>query len=427
MSDLQISDRDIYTARLRAVDRAHGFPCLSYALMSMIPVITQAVARAATDKYWRVYVNPTFFAGLTADQGAMVLVHEAWHLLSDHWRRAALFGVRPDEQYTWNVAGDCEINTKDELWKRLPENCVRPEIYKLPNNLLAEEYFNFFKQNPDLLKDNNGFIGGGDCGSCAHGYAGDFELPGPAEKNGTGVSQTRAKLIQDETARRIIEDATSGIGSIPAGWVRWAKRVLKSEIDWRVYLRSAVQGMLSSLLGHSVPTYRKMARRQFKYPQFIIPAYQDPIPHVAVIIDTSGSMSDDYVAQGIAEVDGILRTVGRGILVDVFFTDAAASEVQRVTCASSLIPYGGGGTDMREGFKAIEQHAKTNPAALPAIIVVVTDGLTPWPDEPPTYAQVCVVLVGNQGTSPGWATPPRHNTVKVQVKESNKQESDDGL
>lgn len=423
MIDRLISDRDIYTARLRAVDKSHGFPCLSYALMSMVPVITTAVPSAATDKHWRVYVNPTFFAGLTASQGAMVMVHEVWHLLSDHWKRATLFGVRPDERYTWNVAGDCEINTKDDLWQRLPSDCVRPALYEFPDNLLAEEYFDLLKKNPNLLAGQIGSICGGSCGSCADGYEGEYELPGPVHGDETtgkesipGVTQTKEKLIQDETARRIIEDASSGIGSIPSGWVRWAKRILKPEVDWRIYLRSAVQGMLASLMGHSIPTYRKMARRQFKYPHFILPAYLDPIPHVAVIIDTSGSMSDDYVAQGIAEVDGILRTVGRGILVDVYFTDAAAAEVQRVTCASKLIPYGGGGTDMRQGFKAIVQRANTDPSTLPEVIVVVTDGLTPWPDEPPTYAQVCVVIVGSGGTAPGWASPPRHNTVKIQVK-----------
>lgn len=429
-----ISDRDIYTARLRAVDKDHGFPCLSYALMSMVPVITKSVERASTDKYWRMYVNPTFFAGLDPDQGAMVMVHEVWHLLSDHWKRATLFGVRPDEHYSWNIAGDCEINTKDDLYKRLPDDCIIPARFKppLPDNLLAEEYFNLLKKDPDLLVQLGvpGGLCGGDCGSCAHGYSADFELPvpygdgeGDEEKSSSGknlipgVTQTRAKLIRDETARKIIEDASKGIGRIPAGWVRWAKRFMKPEIDWRIYLRASVQGMLTSVMGHSVPTYRRMARRQFKYPHFIIPAYQDPIPHVAVIIDTSGSMTDDYVGQGIAEVDGILGTVGRGILVDVYFTDAVAANVQKVSCASSLIPYGGGGTDMREGFNAIEEAAKRDPSTRPAVIVVVTDGLTPWPEDPPSYAQVCVVLVGGGGTSAKWASPPRHNTVKIQVKQ----------
>lgn len=422
MSEMLINDRDIYTARLRAVDKSHGFPCLSYALMSMVPVITESVERAATDKWWRVYVNPKFFATLDADQGAMVLIHEVWHLLSDHWKRAAVYGVRPNERVTWNIAGDCEINTKDDLWKRLkdvPNGCVYPNLYKFPDNLLAEEYFKLLKDQPELTIPDN-FLGpaNGDCGSCSHGHSAEYELPGLDEQDGVpGVNQTRAKLIQEKTARQIIDAVTKGIGSIPAGWARWANRILKPEVDWRIYLRASVQGMLSSSLGRSIPTFRKLARRQFKYPHFIIPAYQDPIPHVAVIIDTSGSMSDDYVAQGMAEVDGILGTVGRGIQVDVYFTDAAAHDVQRVSCANNLIPYGGGGTDMREGFLAIDKRAQTDPSALPAVIVVVTDGMTPWPENPPAYAQVCIVLVGDNGVTPGWAVPPRHNVIKIHVKE----------
>lgn len=421
-----VTDRDVYTARLRAMDKTHGFPCLAYALMSMVPIISDKVPTAGTDKWWRLYVNPQFFATLDPDQGAMVLVHEVWHLLSEHWKRATLYGVRPDEQFMWNVAGDCEINTKDQLWKRLTADCVRPEKFGFPDNLTAEEYFKLLKEKYPTVtisiagKPIPGDVGGGKCGSCAHGHSHDYELPG-LDEGGTGdaakgVDITRGKLIIDETARQIIEEASRDRGSIPSGWERWAKKILKPEVDWRIYLRSTLNGMLTTSTGHTVPTYRKMARRQYKYPNFIIPAYQDPIPHVAVIIDTSGSMSDEFVGQGIAEVDGILRAVGRGILVDVFFTDAATYATQRVSCASSLIPYGGGGTDMTEGFRAVEKASKEDPSSRPSLIVVVTDGYTPWPEKAPDYAQVCIVLVGSNTESAPWAKPPRHNTVKIAVK-----------
>lgn len=60
---------------------------------------------------------------------------------------------------------------------------------------------------------------------------------------------------------------------------------------------------------------------------------------------------------------------------------------------------GGGGTDMGAGIAAA---ATLRPR--PAVIVVLTDGYTPWPDEPPRGSKVVVGLLGDDAPdAPTWA------------------------
>jgi len=424
----KISDNDIYAARLRACDATLGFPYLSYALLSMVPVITDRVPTCAVDRWWRVYVNPNFFAKLTPDEGAMAMVHETWHLLLEHADRADRQGIPVSDNEIWNFAGDIEINQHDAIYKRLPGEPLTPDTFKFKPNLLAEEYYELLKKLPKITISIQPMPGSGHCGSCAHGNSADYELPAPThttgdgqdgKKNGSshvpGISEARSKIIAQEVARQI-QEASKTRGNVPAGWQRWADKFLTPKVDYRPFLRQSIQGMIISKSGYSYPSYRKPSRRQHLNPDFLRPYYKDILPKVAMIIDTSGSMSDLQVGQGIAEVDGVLQTFSHRADIAVYFTDTAAAAAQKVRSTRDLRPIGGGGTDMGAGFQAIDADAKKNPNSQPSTIIVITDGYTPWPDLPPNYANVLVVLVGD-GTSAPWAKAPVHATIKLQLPE----------
>jgi predicted metal-dependent peptidase len=430
----ELLERDIYSARLRACDATTGFPFLSYGLMSLIPVITSKVKTCAVDKWWRVYVNPDFFSSLTPDEGAMVMVHEVWHLLLEHARRAVDYGIPTTDHEIWNCADDIEINQHDAIFKRLPGKPLTPNTFGFKRNLLAEEYYELLKKNTTTIEIC--FMpGSGACGSCAHGNPEDYELPEPTHSTGEskdgeskdgeagdensqkdyvpGISEMRAKIIAQEVARQI-QEAAKSCGNVPEGWQRWADRTLTPMVDYRPFLRQSIQGMIVSKSGYVYPSYRKPSRRQHLNPDFLRPFYKDILPQVAMIIDTSGSMSDQQVGQGIAEVDGVLSTFSHRAAIAVYFTDAAAAAAQKVCCTKDLRPIGGGGTDMGEGFQAIDADVKKNPGSQPSTIIVITDGYTPWPAKPPSYANVLVVLVGDGDTAP-WAKPPVHGTIKLKM------------
>ncbi|MFN2506736.1 MAG: VWA-like domain-containing protein, partial [Acidimicrobiales bacterium] len=135
------------------------------------------------------------------------------------------------------------------------------------------------------------------------------------------------------------------------------------------------------------------------------------VPEVLVLCDTSGSMGDVELATVLAEVDGLLKGVGLARnRVRVMAVDAAVQTVQQVTNARQINLVGGGGTDMGAGLAAA---AKLRPR--PSVVVVLTDGMTPWPPEAPKGMQIVVGLIANR-TQAGrtWAAPQWARVVPIE-------------
>jgi hypothetical protein len=128
----------------------------------------------------------------------------------------------------------------------------------------------------------------------------------------------------------------------------------------------------------------------------VLPSLRRRPPSVAVVIDTSGSVSDTELGSALLEVAAISRAVGgRRDLVSVVPCDAAAKVVHSLCQAEGIPLLGGGGTDLRTGFaKALRAQPR------PDVIVVLTDGQTPWPDSKPPCRTV-VGLFPRQRTD-GW-------------------------
>ena len=78
-----------------------------------------------------------------------------------------------------------------------------------------------------------------------------------------------------------------------------------------------------------------------------MPATINPIPNIAAIIDTSGSMSKNIVEACIAEVGGILKSHGVKEGVRVLAVDAKVHNIQRVFKKEQVTVKGGGGTVFR--------------------------------------------------------------------------------
>lgn len=73
--------------------------------------------------------------------------------------------------------------------------------------------------------------------------------------------------------------------------------------------------------------------------------------------------------------------------------------MQKVTSPRQVELLGGGGTDMGEG---IEAARRLRPP--PSVVVVLTDGFTPWPSEPPKGVRVVVGLLRESPMrTPAWA------------------------
>ena len=212
------------------------------------------------------------------------------------------------------------------------------------------------------------------------------------------MSRTGRKLLERDVARRIKEHHRR-YGNTPAGWQRWADDVLEPTVSWQRLLASAVRRGVADVAGRVDFSYRKPSRRSSVTPDVVLPSLRQPLPKVAMVLDTSGSMNDRMLSQSLAEVQGVLRGLGVGRRhLRIVCCDAKAFEAQKVMEARDVELLGGGGTDMGAGLQKV---AELRPR--PDLVIVLTDGFTPWPPTPPPGIAVIVGLMDPMGTVPEWA------------------------
>jgi predicted metal-dependent peptidase len=212
------------------------------------------------------------------------------------------------------------------------------------------------------------------------------------EEEGLGLRPGLSEAVRQQVAVEIMRHVASR-GDVPANLRRWAKERLHPKVNWRAVLRNSVRKGLVTLRQRRFPSYALRHRRAEALDPFFLPGAYGRLPRVAVVVDTSGSVSDAMLAQALGELRGVLRS---GARVTLYSVDAGVHHVQRVFRGDPVALYGGGGTDMRVGIaRALEDGHE--------LIVVLTDGYTPWPEVPPR-ARVVVGLLGDcPGEPPSWA------------------------
>lgn len=439
--------------------RPKGRPYLGAAVMSLRLVETERLPTAAVDSSWRMYYNPQFMLQGDVEATAAVIEHEIWHLLRNHPARAKNKHVVEKTAKTWNWAADAEIHSDAGLVERIKKTGIHPVTpqsigkklggkweQRFVPGLLAEEYYEMLLQAIEEGEDpfdgegengdgdgegEGGYgpegeqepqVGGGNCGSAATGIPTDWEER-PTDKY---VDKTDERIIRKKVAKQIIKDAALGRG-IEKGdsLYEWANGELSPpKVNWQQKLRSIVRGAIAYVSGSYEYTRGRLSRRQVHSPRAILPGLQHPLPEVAVVVDTSGSMwaafnNGDSEAQGnynlldqaLSETKDIIRSFGQTIGVQVYATDTTVSWAGRVFDPSQIKAAGGGGTDIGVGMKAAYQAP-----VKPQVMIVLTDGATPWPDSPPPGVKVVVGLIGStveKINSYNWSLPSYAEVVEI--------------
>ncbi|MFJ4468472.1 VWA-like domain-containing protein [Streptomyces sp. NPDC089424] len=367
----------LLAARLQA---ARARPYLATALFALHPVESRQVPTMAVDTHWRCYVSPAFVDRTPVEELAGVWVHEVSHLLRDHHGRSDRVAHRhgltgAGERLRMNIAADLEINDDvfgDGLVR--PEGAVEPATLLLPTGQLMEDYLRQFRLGPRTQS-----LAWLDCGSGADGRERAWDL-GPDGAHGLSAQE------RDAVRFRVAQGITGRPGDTPQGWRRWAEEAFQPPQPWRELLGAAVRSATSGPGVGEDYTYGRPSRRSTAVPGAVLPSLRRRPPRVCVVVDTSGSVSDAELGSALREVAAITRAVGgRRDLVTVLSCDAAAQVVHPLCRAEGIQLVGGGGTDLRTGFAGA---LRTRPR--PDVVVVLTDGQTPWPSSRPP----CRTVVG---------------------------------
>lgn len=393
-------------------------PYFARILFSFRPLNASGLGTFACDRHYRLYIDFEAVVPKGLRWCAEALLHECGHMYNDHSGRASEHDVQADEKFLWNVAGDCEIN--DDLvaagCQSIADNGVLPMTIEMENNLLAETYMDSLRQQSPCSGNGSGSGSQGfdGCGSGAGGIAAPCELRDDDDCGGAApaASEIEKKAIAAGTAAAIREQAAKSIGSVPAGLVTRAEAILApSKIPWRQVLSSSIRRATAMRAGVHDTTYLRPNRRRAHVDvapgrRGIYPGSYSPDPLIAVVRDTSGSMSQQELSMVTVEVEGIAKQLGvRDKSLQVIDVDTDINAVRGYHGVSSLSEVTGrGGTDMGAGIAyAVAMRPR------PTVVVVITDGYTPWPDvKPRVPVVICVVgrgdLSNSVGSAPKWAT-----------------------
>ena len=399
----------VMAARVIAQQR---WPYVSNLLFNFKLVETphEVLPTMGVDKGWRLYYSARFVMGETPEALATVLLHECLHCLHDHADRFEALKRPGSDHPVWNYAGDAAINAVLDQ-TLMPWPTVTPvrysdlKPYGVNEGMSTEAAFfaicSYRDDNPSLAVDMV------DCGSASGGAAREYELP-LDDATTPGMRSDQQDIIRDRVAHDVIARARDR-GDVPAGLLRWAQGLLNPRVNWREALASRLRRALASVAGRRDYVYTRPSRRheamRLAGSAAILPAMRQPAPaRVACVIDTSGSIASQELRDFLGEVVGITRASGVSGGVLVIPCDAQAYAPQRIRSAGDvefLSLEGGGGTDMGEGIRAA---AALRPR--PQIVVVFTDGYTPWPASAPHGLESVIVVLSDSdslASVPDWA------------------------
>ena len=268
-----------------------------------------------------------------------------------------------------------------------------PSIPITPNNQNSQSSQNHNHNSGKKISLNNEEIpmpGAGRCGSCATGIKAGYEVD---ESEAPGLSSIEQIALAEKVAKQILK-ASQNRGRVSAGWQRWANEKLHPKADWRKQLRSLISSSLRMKSGANDYSYSRPNRRQSVYGNILMPSLVEQVPNIAVIVDTSGSLNDRMISQALAEVENILKSTSQKI--HLISCDAKVHFSKQVSSIKGVKLLGGGGTDMRVGIKeALSAKLK------PDVIIVITDGYTPWPSQVPKRTKIIAALTCSKAV-PSW-------------------------
>jgi len=320
-------------------------------------VITDELPTAGTDME-TIFYNPNFVSSLPSVDHVMTLIgHEVMHIAQHHGDR--LHHRDPD---VWNQACDYNINatlvecgfTPLDNWlydKRFGTKSS-DEIY----NILMRER----KQEPQSGQgDGQGKPGPGQIGR---------DLM-PSQRTAEEEAKVRENIRQ-----RVAQAAAMArmAGKMSAGLARFVDGILNPPLPWIDILRDRMQRVTRNDESWSRPNRR--------FTDIIMPSrYSLEIGPVAVIGDTSGSITNAELSRIGSEVAAISEQLQPENLRVIWADTKVCGEQVFVQGDNiDLKPVGFGGTDMRVPLAHVEQYQ-------PDIVILITDGYTPWPRVEPDY------------------------------------------
>jgi predicted metal-dependent peptidase len=350
-------------------------------------------ATAATDGR-NFYYNTRFIEMLRPKEIEFLFGHEVLHCVYDH------FGRRGDrDPQLWNIANDFCVNgdlVKHNVGEKITSvPCLYDRKY---DGMSSEEVYDALYEKATKI----------DIGSLLDQMI-DEHLDGEGDGDGDqdGEGKGRPKLsaedkqaIKDEIKEAMLAAAATvdGAGNLPAGVKRLIQQLTEPQLNWREILRMNLESTIKADY-----TWMRASRKGWHMDAVMPGQKPDEMIDVAVMLDASGSISQDMLRDFLSEIQGIMDSFpAYKIHVVTFDTDCYNPAQYDSDNLDSMIDYevkGGGGTD----FDCIFTYLKAEEIT-PRRLIVFTDGYPfgSWGDA--EYCDTTWILHGTTTIVPPWGT-----------------------
>jgi len=335
------------------------------------------VPTAATDGE-NLYFNLEFMEKLPINEQLGVVIHEVLHAALLHVPRR-----QNRDPKLWNWAADIVVNAQVlEAKFALPRGHIR--VQALEKLTVEEVYEKLLEQSPppsyspDLLEDPP--------------EDAPPEVLAEAQRPRTGsLSEAYRRELErhwkDAVEKALTVQRMSGQGNLPSGLERLISGVVAPQLDWKSALWRYLVRTPSDFQGFD---------RRFIGRGLYLEGLEGQSVRVYACIDTSGSVGQRELGAFMAELRGIL---GAYPLLEcrLYFADTALYGPYSLSDGESLpAPKGGGGTDFRPFFEALESDLSPLEEA---VCVYLTDGFGQFPEQVPEHPTLWVVPAGGERSS----------------------------
>ena len=385
----------VIRARLQLMLR-EPYLAAAVARLPMVDATELAWCRTmATDGYY-IYINTGFCETLSEEEIAFVFAHEVLHCALGHIDRR---GGREREQ--WNSAIDYATNALlVDAGMQMPERGLYSRDY---HGMTAEEIYDRLSVDPRYAHGQNDAQGRSD-GHSIEGLRGGEndgadEIPmdrhiDPQDPEGESLRAT--EFPSTEERRQIRMGMAAALRSTLRGreaglFAEEIRAATTPRVPWQHVLARFISGLRRTDY-RLFPFNRKHIWRELYLPSVGVPGPE----HLAVAVDTSGSMTNEVLAQVLAELDR-LRSV-TACAISLLECDTI---IQRVTVSdpyqSSRLPEGArtfrgrGGTDLRPAFTWVRDQLQSGSHPAPEALIYMTDGIGPMPEREPGVPVLWIV------------------------------------
>jgi predicted metal-dependent peptidase len=237
------------------------------------------------------HINLPMFSAVPLTERVAILKHECEHILRNHIPRMKELApevykkdvdsadriINSAKHKAMNIAADCAVNSHI---RDLPENCIFPKIFDLPDGETLEWYMAELKNNEKMKG-----------------------LTEYDEHSLWDESEGSREIIKEKIRQAVNKAAkrTRAAGKMTNNYELLVSELNKSVINWKEQIRRFVARNVESRLESS----KKKRNRRYgiMFPGIV----KVEELHVGVAIDTSGSVSDEALVQFMSEIHNISR------------------------------------------------------------------------------------------------------------------------